>query len=119
VDHLAPLASTAEQAAAWVSGEIQRELPPGWRVTGLDQRSPLHGEIAQLSSPLVCYGIRIPTGLDLLIFTWGNTDAGPLTIETATSRALVVDPFILREFGMGACLKQLFNNFPPNTYGLT
>jgi hypothetical protein len=116
VDDLAPLASTAEQAAAWVRGEIQRELPPGWRMAGFDQRSPLHGQIA---GPLGCYEVRIPTGLDLLIFTWGNSDAGGLTIENATSRALIVDPFILREFGMGACLTRLINNFPPNTYGLT
>ncbi len=118
MDYLAPLASTAEQAAAWVRGEIQRELPPGWRVTGFDQRSPLHGKIGQIGSRLTYYEVRIPTGLDLLIFTWGNSDAGGLMIETAMSRALVVEPFILREFGMGACLSRLYD-FPPNTYGLT
>lgn len=67
-----------------------------------------------------CYDVVIPSGLDLLIFTWGNTDAGcrPL-VEHAMSRALVVDAYLLHAVGVGACVARLFEAFPPNKYGYT
>ncbi len=121
---LPPLGDTADQASAWVRNELLRALPRGWCVTGFDGTSPLRGDVATIESrngPITtCYGVRIAAGLDLLVFTWGNSDAGarPLA-EQAMSRALVLDAYLARTCGLQSFLERLFTDFPPNTYGFT
>ncbi len=100
----------------FVRTEIERALPPGWCVTGLDS-AYLRGQIARIGMD-PDYEVIIPTGLDLLIFTWGNSGAGPLRVESAMEQAFVVTPVILRMFGMKACLTRLLQ-FPGNAYMLT
>lgn len=118
-----PLGNTAQEAASWVRMQIERSLPPGWRVTGLDQSDTSRGQIVPIDAEsgfgIPNYGVRIPAGLDLLIFTCGNSDHGPPSVEHAMECALVVEPQLLRVYGMRACLAHLFNNFRTNTYGLT
>lgn len=123
MDMFAPLANSAEEASAWVRGELERAVPEGWRVTGFDRASMLSGELTTVAPRIIIgtsYGVRITTGLDLLVFTWGNTDAGVQPpVELFMSRALVLDGHLVRVVGMKACLVRLFNGFPPNQYGLT
>ncbi len=45
-DPLAPLGNTAQEAVAFVRAEIQRYLPPVWRVTSLEQRSPVRSDFS-------------------------------------------------------------------------
>ena len=118
-----PLGNTAEEAASWVRAEIERSMPPGWRVTGFD-RNPLIGDITPIDHQhdgitSTGYGVRISGGLDFLLFTWGNSDQGPLSLDHVMERALVIQPMFLRMFGMAACLQQLVNKFPRNHFGLT
>jgi hypothetical protein len=132
---IGPFGSTAAEAAAFVSAEIRRYLPPGWRLDGLggvgdpnlspmvSDRHPLIGDIVESDHDPQSiygggYGVEITSGLDLLIFTWGNSDAGPGTVETAMAQAMVIRAPMLRIFGMQACIGRLFK-LPQNVFGLT
>jgi hypothetical protein len=91
-----PLGRTAEEAIAWVRAEIERSLPPGWRVSGFN-RDPLSGDIERIARTPdqstqsgMGYGMRISPAFDFLVFTWGNTDAGPLRLEQVLTRAVVI-----------------------------
>lgn len=128
-----PFGRTPHEAAHFVRSQIKPALPPGWQLTGLEQFISLSGRgdeppvisgtIEQVRKrPSVIqtgYGVRISSGLDLLIFTWGNSDAGagPLVDHTMTT-ALTIDAMYVRLCGMEACLRRLFR-FPPNTFGFT
>jgi hypothetical protein len=128
---IGPIASTAAEAAALVSAEIRRYLPPGWRLNGLDgvgdpnlspmvsATYPLMGVIVGPDhDPQSGYGVEITSGLDLLIFTWGNNDVGPPCVEHAMAQAMVIRAPLLRMYGMHACIGRLFK-LPPNAWGFT
>jgi hypothetical protein len=121
-----PLCATREEAEEFITEELTRAAPPGWEVeryvewTGPDlvprltwrvYRSPAgqgRGE----------YGVRLAASLDLIVFTYGNTDAGVITAERAMLYARVIDPWDLRRFGMAACLELVMNS-EPNLWGYT
>jgi hypothetical protein len=66
------------------------------------------------------YGVQISAGLDLIIFTHGNNDRGPLSaIQCALQNALVVDSSALRAVGMAACINRLLTECRPNEWGYT
>jgi hypothetical protein len=114
-----PLGNSASEAAAFVREQIERSLPTGWCVTGLDESGYLDGQISRIGhghSPH--YGVIIPAASDLLIFTWGNSSAGPFRVEQALEQALVIAPMFLRMFGMKACVMRLLE-LPGNAYDLT
>jgi hypothetical protein len=114
---LSPLGNSASEAAAFVRRQIERSLPTGWCVTGLDESDYLHGQISRIGdSPH--YGVIIPAALDLLIFTWGNSSAGPFRVEQALEQALVIAPMFVRMFGIKACVMRLLE-LPGNAYNLT
>jgi hypothetical protein len=114
---MSPLGNSAPEAAAFVRAQIQSSLPSGWCVTGLDESGYLHGQITPIGAD-PWYEVMIPTGLDLLIFTWGNGGPGPMGPENVMERALIVAPMFLRMYGMTACITRLLE-FPANSYGLT
>lgn len=128
----APFGRTPHEAAEWVRSQIEPALPGGWRLSGLDQFTSLTG---RREDPLVIsgvieprerrsvlqtgYGVRISGGLELLIFSWGNSDAGagPM-VDHVMTKALYIDAMYVRLCGMETCLRRLFT-YPPNTFGLT
>jgi hypothetical protein len=114
----APLGNSPREADAFVRAEIERSLPPGWHVTGLDQHSPLSGTILPDDDPDGGYGVKISRTLDLLVFTWGNGYPGPGTMEHAMSTAIILEiPFL--KTAIPHCVRRLLNEFSQNSYGLT
>lgn len=119
--HGEPLASSPEEAAAFLARELAAAVPEGWcveRVGGVDlawsiRRTPRAG------SPMQDYGVQVTKGLDYVFLTHGNTDAGCLQLKDFLVHALVIDAASLRHFGMAACVEELLAKCEPNAWGLT
>jgi hypothetical protein len=52
-----------------------------------------------------------------VIFTYGNNDAGLLSLHHALHKALIIDTAMLRRFTLSECLKSLFADHKPNQWG--
>ena len=118
-----PLASTREEAARYIRSEIDQAIPRGWMLRAVDGDtlawSIVKSDIQPGEWPNREYGVRVSTGLDLLIFTYGNKDIGPLSLHHVVLQSLVIDVSALRHFGMAACLEHLMSRYEPNEWGYT
>ena len=127
-----PLRPTREEAEAFITAELTRTVPPGWRVERCADPGYPPGAVRYLAwriirtefppgeSPrLLEYAVLLSASLEYLIFTYGNTDVGPLALHHALQRALVIEACMLREFGMAECIDHLVSHCEPNECGLT
>src|SRR5262249_36264997 len=118
-----PLAETREEAEAYITAELERAVPRGWAVRRVP--GPRLGwtirrqEVPPGEWPDQDYGVELAGGLDLVIFTHGNSDAGALGLGRALQSALVIEAAALRQFGMPACLQCLMSGYRPNEWGYT
>ena len=118
-----PICETEEEAVQYVTGELTRAAPRGWcveRVNGPGLRwRLLRTQIPPEEWQQQEYGVYLGTGLDLLVFTHGNKDIGPLGLQHLLQQALVIDAAAVRHFGFDRCLEYLMAEFPPNEFGYT
>ena len=118
-----PLAPTREEAVRYLETELKQALPTGWALHGVDC-DPLAWTIVKrdLQSgewPNKEYGVRVSKGLDLVVFTHGNKDVGPLSLHHVLLWSLVIDAASIRHFGLATCVKHLMSRYEPNEWGYT
>ena len=118
-----PLAASAEEAAAFLTKELEAAVPDGWSVRRVEGRD-LAWTIGKTgvsagAPPMTDFGVQLTGGLDFVLFTHGNTDAGPLDLKDFLLQALVIDSASLRHFGVGRCLEHPMSGFEPNRWGYT
>jgi len=124
IEHLGEsLCQTRKEAEQYLAAELKRAVPPGWSVERIDGPR-LSWKIARNAIPsgewpIQEYDIQVSAGLDVIIFTHGNKDVGPLQLDHVLQNALVIDASALREFGMTACIKRLLTDCRPNEWGYT
>jgi hypothetical protein len=118
-----PIASTRQAAEAFITAELERCVPKGWKITRVETRRlawtigpPLRKAAGYIHSD---YGVRVPDSLDVIIFTHSNDDRGCFGLEQSILNALVVEAAALRHFGMAACLEYLMSLYRPNEWGYT
>ncbi len=70
------------------------------------------------SFPQQNYGVKVSKGLDLVILTYGNSDAGAFNVSLVLQRAFVIEAVMLRAFGLRRCIARLMEE-RANTWGLT
>lgn len=117
-----PLAPTPEEAARFVQSELAT-LPKGWTLRRV-QGDALAWTIVKTDIrsgewPNKDYGVRVSKGLELVVFTHGNKDVGPVSLDQVLLRSLVIDACAVRQFGLAACLDCLMTRYEPNEWGYT
>ncbi len=118
-----PFFRTREEAEAYVTRELDLALPEGWRI----RRSPdehLTWTIAKerlqpTEWPNQEYCVRVSSGLDFLILTYGNNDVGCFSLHHVLQTALVIQAVMLRQYDLSDCLRYLFADRKPNEWGYT
>ena len=118
-----PFFENREKAERYVTQELELALPEGWRISQ-SRDQPLSWIIQKEKLepkewPNKNYSVRVSNGLDLVIFTYGNTDVGPFQLHHALHNALVIEAVMLRAFSLGDCLRFLFAHLKPNECGYT
>jgi hypothetical protein len=112
-----------EKAEKYMTAELERAVPPGWTVERIDGRrlswKVVRNEVPSGEWPIQEYGIQLPASLDVIIFTHGNNDVGPLQLHHVLQNALIIDASALRRFGMTACIERLLTDCRPNEWGYT
>jgi hypothetical protein len=119
-----PFFRSTAHAAAYVSAEIARTIPDGWKACEVPSGKGVGWIIEkQTRSAGDCashdYVVRLPGSLDVVILSHGNCDAGTYGLHHALQSALVIDSVMLRLFSLGECLAHLFNNCEPNERNAT
>jgi hypothetical protein len=118
-----PLAETRKEAEEYISAELERNVPAGWTVRQVEGRGLTWLIVPSGVAPGAWsdqdYGVRVPDSLDLVMFTHGNNDIGPLSLQQVLQNTLVIEAAALRHFGMAACLKHLMSRCKPNQWGFT
>ena len=126
-----PLCPTPEEADEFIASELARAVPAGWVVKRYSDPPYPSGSVPRLSWR-VCrtqfpdgawhiqeYGIRVAASLEFVIFTHGNNDAGPGSLDQSLQHARVIEAWELHRYGMAACLEHVMSNCKPNEWGLT
>jgi hypothetical protein len=110
-------------AVAYIDRELPLAIPDGWaveRVPGerlmwvITKHKLAPGDWAQQD-----YGVRISTGLDLMVLTYGNNDMGVFGLRQALPKSLVLQTVMFRKFSLGECMGFLFRQCEPNQWGYT
>jgi len=118
-----PLAPTREEAARYLRTELERAVPEGWMLRSVEGDglawSIVKTDIQPGEWSNKEYGVRVSKSLDLVIFTHGNNDVGPLSLDHALLRSFVIDAAALRHFGMAESLEQVMTRCEPNEWGYT
>jgi hypothetical protein len=119
-----PFFRTQEDAETYALRELSQAVPEGWgiarspgeRLTWIIKKEKLEpGEWPDQE-----YCLQITKGLDFVILTFGNNDAGPLgLLHHALQNALVIKATMLRGFSLSDCLGYLFTHHKPNEWGYT
>jgi hypothetical protein len=65
------------------------------------------------------YTVRLSPSLDYVLFTYGNNDAGPGSLDQALQPARVIEVWDLQRYGVAACLAHVMSECEPNEWGLT
>ena len=117
------MAPSAQEAKEFISAELNRATPQGWQIRCGEPPTELTWSMQKVEesaagAPCEEYGIRVPVSLDLVIFTYGNSDAGMLRLEQCLQTALVIDAAALRHYGMPACLEWLALALPAESVGV-
>lgn len=118
-----PLAASPEEAGAYVSAELEKAVPPGWRVKRVSGPSlawTISKQVVKSSEwPNQEYAVRIPASLEFVVFTHSNNDVGVLALHHALQNAMYIDASALRHYGMKACLGHVMSRYKPNEWGYT
>jgi len=118
-----PLASTREEAARYIEGELRQAAPKGWAVRRMDGDKLAWSivktdiQVGEWQNKEYC--VELSKGLDLLDFTYGNKDVGPFSLHHALLRSLTIHAGELRHFGLATCLQHLMRHYEPNEWGYT
>lgn len=118
-----PLASTREEAAAFLRNELVKAAPDGWHVKPMDG-DPQAWSLVLKTPPgesgiMVEYGVRLTSGLDLVVFTCENNDIGALSLHHFLLNGMTIDAAALRHYGVAACLEYFMSQHKPNRWGFT
>ena len=113
-----PFFGSAEDAETYVDVELRAALLEGWRFRRAQEPLAWIVEKNSGNAPMENYGVRVSRGLDLVILTYGNSDAGAFNLSLVLQNALVVEAGMLRGFPLRRCLQHLFER-KPNLWGLT
>jgi hypothetical protein len=118
-----PFFGTPGDADAYITRELKRILPDGWKVS----RPP--GDILAWAIektdinagewPNQNYWLRVARGLDVVILTHSNRDVGIFGLHHALHHAMVIDATMLRRFGLVECVSYVMSNCKPNKWGYT
>ena len=118
-----PLAPTREEALSYIQTELEAAVPKGWVLRGPENGTLawtiVKKDIRSGEWPNREYGVRVSKSLELLVFTHGNNDMGPLSLHHVLLRSLVIDASAIRHFGLAACLDHLMTHYEPNEWGYT
>jgi hypothetical protein len=118
-----PLAPTREEAVRYIQTELEAAVPKGWVLRSVEGDALawtiVKTDIRSGEWPNREYGVRASKSLELLVFTHGNKDVGPLSLHHVLLRALVIDATAIRHFGLAACLEHLMTRYEPNQWGYT
>jgi hypothetical protein len=113
------LGRTVEEAVARIDRELSQAAPAGWTVERLSGPGLAWRVFAEQEGPIQEYDVIVPASLDLIVFTHGNTDAGPFGLFHALQDASVIQASVLERFGIATCLRHVMSTCKPNTWGLT
>ena len=118
-----PLASTCKEAIQFIDTELACAVPEGWRVHHSESDIFVWCIVLTASEAggLIehDYRVELSRGLDCVIFTYGNSDAGPWpSLHQCLQTSLRIRGGALRHLGMAACLQHLMR-LPPNVYGFS
>jgi len=111
-----PLFHSRKEVEEYVTHELGTIVPQGWSISKprggdltwiIDRMDPGHSNAED-------YCLRVPSSLDLVILTYGNTSAGPFCLHHALQKAFVIEAVMLRRFSLTECLSFLFANCEPN-----
>jgi len=114
---------TPREADAYITSELQRALPAGWRISrssadllawAIEKTDLQPGEW-----PNQDYWLRVARGLDVVIVTHSNRDVGIFGLHHALHHAMVIDATMLRRFGLGECIHSVMSQYKPNEWGYT
>jgi len=124
-----PLYPTREEADEYITSELARATPAGWKVERFpDPGLPLPA-VPRLSWRVFRtqfpegqwsdqdYGIRLSASLEFVIFTHGNNDIGPGSLAQSLQRARVIEAWEVRRYGIAACLEHVMSFCKPNEWG--
>lgn len=126
-----PLCPTLEEAEEYLTIELTRAAPAGWRVERHHVAGFPPGSIPNMSWAVVrteipqgewnCqeYNVRLSASLEFVIFAHGNSDVGAGGLAQALQHARVIEAWELRRYGVAACLDHVMSNSKPNEWGYT
>jgi hypothetical protein len=118
-----PFFRSEQDAEAYVTRELALAVPEGW---GFSKSSGEHltwiikkEKLEPKEWPNQGYCVRVSSGLELMIFTFGNTDARGFNLQQVLQTALVIGTVMLRKFSLGECVRSLFADRKPDEWGYT
>ncbi len=110
-------------AVAYVQEELEHGVPAGWSF------SPAEGttlgwliekrEVKAGEWPTQDFQLFLSMDLQFLHITFGNDDAGPLSVRHCLLNAKVIPTTSLRFFPLRALLREVFAQCAPNEWGYT
>lgn len=115
-----PLAASQAEAEDYMSRELRQALPSGWELSprgGAELTWSLQKPGDSASAPQEEYGVRLTADLKLVLFTYGNSDAGILRLEQCLQPALMIEAAALHHYGVKEILRLLIAQYPPNRFG--
>lgn len=118
-----PFFRTRQDAETYVGRELPPAVPEGWGIVSLSTERLTwivkKEKLEPREWPVQEYCVQISKGLDFVILTYGNCDAGLFGLHHALHRALVIEAAMLRRFTLRECLEFLFAQCKPNEWGYT
>jgi hypothetical protein len=125
-----PFFENASEAVRYVTAELEAAVPTGWSVE--HEEVPFaNAMVPSFTEPRRTWRVRkevvmedfrlyLTPGLDLLIITYGNTDAGAMDLpHQFIERSLVVRTEVLRGWRLRDLLEYTMSKYEPNHWGLT
>ena len=126
-----PIGSTREEAVEYITTELVRAAPAGWKVERFPDPAFPPGSVASTSWrvartqvpagewPTQEYDVRLAASREFVIFTHSNDDKGPGSLQQSLQHARVIEAWALRRYGMAACLEHVMATCKPNEWGYT
>jgi hypothetical protein len=114
-----PFFQSRRDAEQYVDEELRASVPAGW--THRRSGDPLTWVLESMDrgGAQKNYVVKLSSGLDYLILTYGNSDHGAFNLSMILQRALVIESGALRGFALRKCIDELFAECKPNVCGLT
>jgi hypothetical protein len=114
-----PFFRAEHDAAAYLTSELPLVVPAGWEVERSSEEH-LSWTITKSGQWMENYRVEVSSGLDFLIFFYGNNDHGGFGLHHVLHMALVIEARALRGYSLGECVNRLFDGYyRPNLFGRT